>query len=88
MGDLPGLVSHKLYIFLYVLNILDILLGRVGIIESQVTVATLVDLRLHEIKTHGLAVTDVQVSVGLGRETSQNDVAEFGDSLLDQLLGV
>lgn len=59
MCDFPGLVAHELDVFFDVDDVLDVLLGGVGIIEAQVALPTLVDLGLHEVEPHRLAVPDV-----------------------------
>ena len=76
MGDLPWLVAHKFDVLLDVDNIFDVFFGGVGVVEAQVAVS-FAHLRLHEVETHCLAVTNMQVAVWLGRETSQNNVSEL-----------
>lgn len=85
--DFPGFVAHELDVFFDVDDVLDVLLGRVGVVEAQVALA-LTHLRLHEVEPHGFAVTDVQVTVGLGRKSRQDHVAELVYSVLQQLFRV
>lgn len=87
MSDLPRLITHKLYIFFYVFYVLNIFLGGVGIVETKITFAV-VDLGLHEVKPHGLAVTDVKVAIGLWWESSQDNISELVDPILKQIFGV
>ena len=87
MCDLPWLIPHKIYILFDVFNVFDVFLGWIGVIETQVTV-TLTCLRLHEVKTHRLAMPNVKVSVGLRRETGEHHISKFINSILEQLFGV
>ena len=74
MGHLPRLIAHKLDVLLDVDDVLDVFFGRVGVVEAQVAVA-FAHPGLHEVETHCLAVADVQVTVWLRWEASQNDVS-------------
>jgi hypothetical protein len=64
----PGLIAHEVDILLDVLDILDVLLGWVGIVETEVAMS-LAHLGLHEVETHGLAMSNVKVAIGLWWET-------------------
>ena len=87
MRDLPWLIPHEMDIFFDVFDVFDVFLSGVGVIETQVTV-TLTGLRLHEVKTHSFAMSDVQVPVGLRRETGEDKISELVDPVLQQLFGV
>ena len=62
------LVTQPLNIFLDGFYIFHIFLGRIGIIETQIADAIVVGCNT-KIKANSLGVTDVEVSVGLGRKT-------------------
>ena len=62
------LVTQPLNIFLDGFYIFHIFLGRIGIIETQIADAIVVGCNT-KIKANSLGVTDVEVSVGFGRET-------------------
>lgn len=81
MGNFPRWISHPSDIFLYIINILLILFDRISVIESQITIATW-NLCLHEIKSHSLTMTNMQISVGFWWESSQDTLSE---SLLSPL---
>lgn len=76
------------------LKVLLSLAGRVGIVVSQITLPTVVFGKT-KVDGNGLAVTDVQVSVGLGRE-SRDDIVLDGpfvvdmveETFLEHLLGI
>jgi len=52
-------------------DVLDVLLRRVGVVEAQVADATIL-LRQAEVQADALGVTDVQVAVRLGRKASDD----------------
>lgn len=61
---------------LYGLDVLSIFLGRIGVVVSQVT-GSVVFLGDAEVEAYGLRVPDVEITVGLGRETRRHPVPEF-----------
>ena len=69
MCDFPGFVAHEFDVLLDVFDVLYVLFGRVGVIESQIAVAAFVDFGLHKVEPHGFTVTNVEVTVRFGRET-------------------
>lgn len=73
VGNLPWLEAEPFDIFLDLLNEFDSFLFRIGIIESEVSETTIFSSSL-ETESHGLSMTDVEVSIGLRRE-SGNDLA-------------
>jgi hypothetical protein len=87
VGDLPGLIAHKLDILFDVDDVFDVFLGGVGVVKPQVAL-TLADLGLHEIEPHRFAVADMQIAVGLRREPREDDVSELIDAILEQFFGV
>ena len=63
--------AHPADVGLDRLDVLLLLLGRVGVVEAQV--ATPVELLGDaEVEAHGLGVADVQVAVGLGRKAGDH----------------
>ena len=67
------------------IDVLDVLLGRVGVVHAQVALAA-VFAGDAEVQADGLGVADVQVAVGLGREARDDlRVALFRDILRDDV---
>ena len=67
------------------IDVLDIFLGRVGVIHAEVALAGIFAGDA-EIEADGLGVADVQVAVGLGRETRDDlGVTLFRDMLRDDV---
>ncbi len=66
-------------------HVLDILLGGVRVVETQVALAA-VFLCQAEVDADALGVADMQVAVRFGRETGLYARFAFGDGLLDDLL--
>ena len=64
-------------VFLDGVDIGLLFLGRVGVIEAQVTIATEL-LRQTEVQTDRLGVPDMQEAVGLRRETRDNLIGTAG----------
>lgn len=87
MGDFPGFIAHEFDVLFDVLDVLDVFFGRISVVKSQVTLA-FVSFGHHKVETHGLAVTYMQISVGLRRESSQDNVSELVISFLNELLRV
>lgn len=87
VSNFPGFIAHELNIFFDVFDVLNILLGGVSIIEAEITFAV-VDFGLHEVEPHSLAVTDMKVAVRFRGESSEDNISEFIDPILKQLLGV
>ena len=56
------------------LDVLDVLLGRVGVVEAQVAAGAVL-LGDAEVEADRLGVADVEVAVGLGREAGQHPAA-------------
>ncbi len=70
--------SQPLYVPLNGLGVLHVLGGRVGVIEAQVTAP--VKVRRHgEVEADGLGVSNMQVAVGLGRETGHHTPIVLAD---------
>lgn len=69
VGSLPGLITHVTHVLGDVVNELLVLFGWVRVVEAKVTVAS-VGLGQHETESHGFAMPDVQVAVGLRGEPS------------------
>ena len=76
MSDLEGCIAEPLNILNDVLDVFLTLLLRVGIIESQVTVA-LVLFSHHEGETHGLGMSNMDVAIRFRGEPSL-DLATCG----------
>ena len=53
------------------IDVLDVFLGRVGVVHAQVADAAEL-ARDAEVQTNGFGVADVQIAVGLGRKTRVN----------------
>ena len=87
MGDFPGFISHEFDVLFDVFDVLDVFFGGVGIVKPQVALA-FVGFGHHKVETHGFAVTDVQIPVGLRRESSQDNVSELVISFLNEFLRV
>ena len=62
------LESEPVYVFLYGIDILDIFLCRIGVVKTEIAHAAEF-FRRSEIHTHGLCMSDMQITVRLGRET-------------------
>ena len=69
--DLAPLESEPAYVALDGIYVLRVLLGRVGVIKTEVTYAVVL-LGDAEVHTYSLDVTDMQVAVRFGRETRLN----------------
>ena len=78
-------------VFLDRVHVLDVFLGRVGVVESQVAIAA-ESFRQAEIQTDGLGMSDVQITVRFWRESSMDfafETARFlvtDDQLLDEII--
>ncbi len=81
MCNFPWLIAHKVDIFFDVFNVLNIFFSWVGIVKSQIAFS-FADSSLHEVESHGFAVTYMKVAVGLRWESSQNNISEFGYPIL------
>ena len=68
------LEPHPLDVTLNTLNILGVLLLGIGIVETQIT-DTAVLLGNAEVEGNSLGMTDVQITVGLRRETCLNPLS-------------
>ena len=86
---LPPVETEPTDVFLNRIDVLDLFLGRVGVVHAQVA-AALIFQREAEVEADGLRVADVQVAVRLRRET-RDDLGvltgrEVGvDDLLDEV---
>lgn len=87
MGNLPRFITHPSHVFLYILDVFNILFGRISIVKTKITFST-IHLCLHKTKSHSLAVTNVKITVGLRRESSQHNIPVFVNSILNELFGV
>ena len=81
MGDFPGFISHKLDILVNVIDILFVFFHGIGIIISEIAF-TFVYFSQHKIKSHCFCMTDMQITIRLGRKTSHYHIPEFLYSLL------
>ena len=70
--------AEPLDILLDRVNILGILLHRVGIVETKVTLTAIL-LSQTEVQADTLGVSNMQITVRLGRETSLNSCVTLGD---------
>ena len=79
------LESEPLDIFLDGFHIFHVFFGRVGVVETQVTYSTIA-CGYPKIQANGLGMTDVEITVGLRRETGLDFSSVFtlpsGRSLL------
>ncbi len=86
---LPPVETEPADVFLDRIDVLDLFLGRVGVVHAQVAAALILQ-REAEVEADGLGVADVQVAVRLRRET-RDDLGvltgrEVGvDDLLDEV---
>jgi hypothetical protein len=65
---------------------LGVLLGGVGVVHTEVA-KTVVLLRGGEVNDHRLAMADVEIAVGLGRETGVDLHAGIGkEVLIDEIV--
>jgi len=86
---LPPVETEPTNVFLDRIDVLDLFLGRVGVVHAQVAAALILQ-REAEVEADGLGVADVQVAVRLRRET-RDDLGvltgrEVGvDDLLDEV---
>ena len=88
MCDFPRFIAHKSDIFNDVVNVFLIFFGGIGVIKSEIAFSTM-NLCQHEIKSHGSAVTNVQISIGFRWETSQDySLAELLLVFLEQFFGI
>lgn len=87
MSDLPRFIPHKFNILFDVFYILNIFLGWIRIVKSEITFPV-INFCLHKVESHCLTMANMKVTVGLRRETSQDDISEFIDPILKQLFGV
>ena len=88
MSNFPRLIPHISDILLDIFDVLDVFLSGVGIIKSQIAFSSFIYFSLHKIKTHSLAVTNMKISIGLRRESGQNYITKFVNSLLNQLFSI
>ena len=65
--------AEPVYVFLYSLDIFNILFGGVGVVKTQVALAAVL-FRGAEIYAYGFSVTDMKIAVGLGRKTGLHPV--------------
>lgn len=72
MSYFPRIVAHPTDILFNVINELLVLFDWVCVIKSQIAMTTW-HLCLHEIESHSFTMTNVEISVWLRREPSQND---------------
>jgi hypothetical protein len=88
VGYFPRLIAHKLNVLLYVLDVFNIFFSGISIIKTKIALSSFVDLGLHKVESHSFAVSNMQITVGLWWETSQNNISEFTDLILDEFFGI
>ena len=79
------LKAEPLDVLLDGVHILGVLFHGVGVVETQVALTTIA-LCESEVQTDTFGVSDVQIAVGLGRETCLNGVSGLGDIVFYNLL--
>lgn len=94
VGDVKGLEPQPLDDIPNRLEVLLFLPGGVGIVVPQITLAPVI-FGESKVDGNGLAVPDVQIAVGLGRESGHNAVLDGSlvvdlveETLLEHLFGV
>jgi hypothetical protein len=69
--NFPWFITHKSYILFDVVNELLVFFQGIGVIESEVALAVGY-FSLHEIESHGFAMSDMKISIRLRWESSEN----------------
>lgn len=87
MGNLPGLVSEEANVLLDVIDILLTLLFGVGIVVAQVALSSILSSN-GKVESHSLSMANMQISVGLRRESGVDTLTEYFLVLFQKLLAI